>query len=126
MSRTARLPPGPAHGRRRATGEAGQASVELVAVLPLALLAVAVLWQAMLAGQAVWSSASAARAAARADAVGADPLAAARGAVPAAVRRGISVRREDGAVRVGIRVPLVLGGARLRTVDARAKLPPQR
>src|SRR3954471_3548096 len=42
--------------------ESGQAAVEFVAVLPLVALVVAVLWQAVLAGQAVWSSAGAARA----------------------------------------------------------------
>jgi hypothetical protein len=109
----------------RARDATGQASVELIAILPLAALVVAVLWQAMLAGQAVWSSAGAARAAARAQAVGGDPRAAARGAVPGALRSGLRVRESDGAVRVGIRVPLVLSGMSLGTVDARAALPPQ-
>jgi hypothetical protein len=110
----------------RARDRSGQASVEMVAVLPLAALAVAVLWQAMLAGQAVWSSAGAARAAARAQAVGGDPLAAARGAVPGSLRRGVQVRAAGDGVRVGVGVPLVLTGGRLATVDARAQLPPQR
>jgi hypothetical protein len=104
----------------------GQASVELVAILPLVALVVAVLWQAVLAGQALWSSAGAARAAARAHAVGADPLTAARGAVPGAVRRGLRVREDGDAVRVSVRVPILLSGLRLATVDARAQLPPQR
>ena len=42
----------------------GQASVELVAVLPLLLLVGTLCWQAALAGHAVWMSAHAARAAA--------------------------------------------------------------
>lgn len=103
----------------------GQASVELIAIVPLAALVVAVLWQSMLAGQAVWSSAGAARAAARAHAVGADPLAAARGAVPGSLRRGVRVRTAGDGVRVAVRVPLVLTGVSLGTVDARAALPPQ-
>ena len=106
--------------------ETGQAAVEFVAVLPLVALVVAVLWQAVLAGQAVWSAAGAARAAARAQAVGGDALAAARGAVPGALRRGVRVRADGAAVRVGVAVPIVLVGARLLTVDASAKLPPQR
>lgn len=109
----------------RARDESGQASVELIAILPLAALIVAVLWQGMLAGQAVWSSAGAARAAARAHAIGADPAAAARGAVPGALRRGLRVRSSGDGVRVGVRIPLVLTGLRLGTVDARAALPPQ-
>lgn len=103
----------------------GQASVELIAIVPLAALVVAVLWQAMLAGQAVWSSAGAARAAARAQAVGDDALKAARGAVPGSLRRGVRVRVIDDGVRVAVRVPLVLTGASLGSVDARAALPPQ-
>jgi hypothetical protein len=104
----------------------GQASVEMIAVLPLVALVGAVLWQAVLAGQAVWSSAGAARAAARAQAVGGDPLRAARGAVPDALRPGVAVRRSGDGVRVAVGVPLVLSGARLGTIDARAQLPPQR
>lgn len=111
---------------RTASSESGQASVELVALLPLAALVVAVLWQAVLAGQALWSSAGAARAAARAHAVGADELAAARAAVPGSLRAGVRVRPDGDAVRVGLRVPLVLAGGSLLTVEGRAKLPPQR
>jgi len=50
--------------------EVGQASVETVALLPLVVLVGALLWQAVVAGQALWLSAAAARAAARAAAVG--------------------------------------------------------
>jgi len=38
----------------------GQASVELVALLPLAGALVALLWQALLAGEALWLSGSSA------------------------------------------------------------------
>lgn len=109
----------------RARDASGQASVELIAILPLAVLIVAALWQAMLTGQAVWSSAGAARAAARAHAVGGDPLAAARGAVPGSLRRGVRVRLVGEGVRVAVRVPLVGSGRSLGSVDARAGLPPQ-
>ena len=110
----------------RARDATGQASVELIAILPLAALVVAVLWQAVLAGQAVWSSAGAARAAARAQAVGASPLQAARLAVPRALRGGVRVHATQDGVRVGVAIPLVLSGARLGTIDSRASLPPQR
>jgi hypothetical protein len=104
----------------------GQASVELIAVLPLVALVVAALWQGILVGQAAWSSAGAARAAARAQAVGADPLAAARSAVPGPLRGDVHVATEGGAVRVGVVVPLVFTRTNLATIDARAALPPQR
>ena len=43
----------------------GQASVELVAAIPVALVAALAAWQLALLGQAAWLSAHAARAAAR-------------------------------------------------------------
>ena len=67
---------------RPAAGERGQASVELVAALPLVLLAGLLAWQLALAGHTAWECAHAARAAARADAVGRSAEAAARSAVP--------------------------------------------
>ena len=112
---------------RRAFGsEEGQAAVELVAVLPFVVLLAAIMWQAALAGQAAWLAGSAARAAARAQAVGGDPAAAARGVLPARLERGLHVRaRPDGAVTVTVPVPLVAGAGRLTTVDARARFEPQ-
>jgi len=87
----------------------GQASVELVAVLPLLLLVGALCWQAALAGHAVWMSAHAARAAARADAVGRDPTKAASSALPAGLERRMSVRRlNEGGVRVRVVIPFLL------------------
>src|SRR2546425_4745234 len=111
-----------AHGN----GERGQAAVELVGLLPLLAVAVALMWQAALAGQAIWLASSAARAAARADAIGLDAAAAARRVLPARLERGLGVSsRGDGTVAVSIRVPSVVGGA-LATVGARARFAPQR
>lgn len=94
---------------RPAAGERGQASVELVAALPLVLLAGLLAWQLALAGHTAWECAHAARAAARADAVGRSAEAAARSAVPRSLERGLSVRRlREGGVRVSLRVPLVV------------------
>jgi hypothetical protein len=104
----------------------GQASVEFVALLPVVVLAAAALWQAVVAGQAIWGSAGAARAAARAQAIGGDAEASARAALPASLRRGLSVAARPGGVRVEVPIPLVLGGDRLATVTARASLPSQR
>lgn len=89
--------------------EAGQASVEAVATLPLVVLGALVAWQLVLAGHTLWLCANAARAAARADAVGASAARAARSALPRPLERGLSVeRRAGGGVRVELRVPILL------------------
>src|SRR4051795_286932 len=109
------------------TGDRGQASVELVALLPLLAVLVAVVWQAALVGQTIWLSGAAARAAARASAVGADPARSARAVLPRALRGGLAVRAASpGAVRLALRVPTLVGGARLGTIHARARFVPQR
>jgi len=103
----------------------GQAAVETVALLPLIAVVAALLWQAALAGQAAWLVGSAARAAARAAAVEADPAAAARGVLPARLERGLEVRAVSDGVRVCIRVPAVAGRASLGRVSATAHLQEQ-
>jgi hypothetical protein len=90
-------------------GERGQASIELVAVLPCVLLTAAVVWQLVLAGHTAWMTAQAARAGARAEIVGRDAKAAARSALPRSLEQGLEVRRlPAGGVRVSVRVPLLL------------------
>jgi hypothetical protein len=107
-------------------GERGQATVELVALLPLIAVLATLLWQAVVAGQAVWLAGSAARAAARASAVGDDARAAARRVLPESLRRGVVVRdRGDEGVRVKIAIPAVVGSMRLGSVSARAHLQDQ-
>jgi len=89
--------------------ERGQASVELVAAVPLVLAIGAIAWQLALAGHTAWLTAHSARSAARADAVGADPRDAARSALPAGLRRGARVQRlRGGGVRVRVQVPALL------------------
>src|SRR5438445_13691977 len=103
MSSSLRLAP------RLIRSELGQASVELVGTLPLVLLAGLLAWQIALAGQTLWLCAHAARAAARAAAVGRDATSAARSALPSALERGLRVTRAGaGAVRVEVAVPLLL------------------
>jgi len=108
--------------------ERGQATVELVALLPVVAVLAGVLWQAAVAGQAVWLAGSAARAAARASAVGADARAAARRVLPARLERGLVVTREgrgrDG-VRVTISIPAIVGDGHVGGVSARARLQDQ-
>jgi hypothetical protein len=107
--------------------EDGQAAVELVAVLPLVGVIAAFAWQALLAGEAVWLSASAARAAARAQALGADPLVAARGVLPRRFETDLRVRpTRAGAVAVSISIPLAVGHGSLGAFTARARFEAQR
>jgi len=107
-------------------GERGQAAVELVAVLPLVAVLAATLWQVAVAGQAAWLAGAAARAAARAGAVGGDPAAAARRVLPGRLARGVRVHPEgDGAVRVAVAVPLVVGSGSLASFSERARFAPQ-
>lgn len=89
--------------------ERGQASVELLGTVPAVLLVAALVWELALAGHTAWLCANAARAGARAQAVGASPGAAARSALPRSLERGMKVeKRPGGAVRVRVRVPIVL------------------
>jgi hypothetical protein len=105
----------------------GQATVEFVALIPLLCLLAVALWQVALAGGAVWFAHGAARAAARAEAVGADEAAAARGALPRRFERGLRVRsRDGGGVELTVAIPSLLGGGTLTTVTARARFEAQR
>lgn len=108
-------------------GERGQASIELVALLPVLVVVGLLAWQAAVVGQATWLAAGAARDAARAQALGRDPEAAARRALPAGLRRGLTVTAEDdGAVRLRIAIPAVLlRGHPLGAVGARARMESQ-
>lgn len=92
---------------RRIRAERGQASVELVALLPLLALVLLALVQACLAGYAAWSATTAARAGARAHAVGANVEGAVRRAAPIG-GSGARITRDDDVVTVRIRVPSVL------------------
>jgi hypothetical protein len=106
--------------------ERGQASVELVALLPLLVVLGFAVWQAAVAGQALWLAGSAARAAARAEALGDDPAPAARGVLPPRLEDGLRVRaRADGGVAVTVRIPAVIGGGTMTSTTARARFVPQ-
>ena len=101
--------------------ERGQASAEFVALLPLVMLLLAGAWQFVLAGDALWHARVAARAAARAQAVGADPRTAARAHLPARLEHALRVRAGTGGhVRVSLHVPTVLGVLDLGRVSATA------
>ena len=103
--------------------EDGQAAVEMTALLPLVAVALLVAWQLVVAGDARSSAAVAARAAARAVAVGADPRRAARERLPERLRRGIRVRAGSGGfVSVSVRVPALAAPLDLGRVRAEASL----
>lgn len=119
--------PWPIRGAGRGSaGTGGQAAVELVALLPLVALLLALGYQALLAGQAAWEARVAARAAARANAVGGDAADAARAHLPSGLERGLQVRATpDGDVRVSLRVPRVVPALSLGRVRATAHFRPQ-
>jgi hypothetical protein len=111
----------PPEARDAAHGEEGTASVELVAVIPFLLLALLVAAQIALAGQALWSAGVAARAGARAAAVGGDASTAARSALPPSMRDGAKVDDDDG-VAVRVEVPRLIPALPELRVGARSGL----
>jgi len=102
-------------------GDAGTASVELIAVLPALLLALLVAAQLAVAGHALWSAALASRAGARAAVVGDDAAPAARRALPPALRDGARVG-DSGAVSVRVSIPRLLPALPRIEVGARSSL----
>lgn len=116
---------------RRSTSssaQAGQATVELVALLPLMAVLAAFGWQVVVAGQAVWLAGTAARAAARAHALGNDAGAGARAALPVQWRDDVRVKtKANGRVAVRLTVPVIVpgGDGGLGTVAREARFAPQ-
>ena len=112
---------------RHIAEQRGQATVELLALLPVLVAVLAALWQAVLAGQAVWAVTTAARAAARAHAVGTDARAAARAHLPASLEPGLRVRTGSGGeVRISVRIPPLPGLPSPGRAGAGARFEPQR
>ena len=102
--------------------EHGQATVELVALLPVLVAVGLVAWQLAVFGHAVWSGQAAARAGARAAAVGGD----ARAAV-LRISAGARLRvADDGSVRVSVPVRSVVGGGVVGRVAATSGFERQR
>lgn len=102
----------------RRGGESGQASVELIAAIPMMVLMALGAWQAVLAVRAQVAAVGAARAGARAVAVGGSGETAARTHVPEGFASRVRVGRSADGLRVTVAVPAALGGARLGTVSA--------
>ena len=90
-------------------GQAGQATVELVAGLPALLLAALLALQLLAAGYALTLADGAAEAGALALASGRDAAPAARDALPGWARKRAAVRVDGGRVSVEVRPPSPLG-----------------
>jgi hypothetical protein len=105
----------------RVSDEGGQASVELVAAVPVLLFVTLVVAQLAVAGYALWSAGAAARAGARAGYVGGDAQAAARSSLPSALRAGASIDDSNG-LSVRVRAPALVPGIPSVPVTAQADL----
>jgi hypothetical protein len=105
----------------RSRGDSGQASVELIAVIPALLLLVLLSAQLALAGYALWSAGAAAHAGARAAYVGGSARRAALASLPGSLRTDASVSARDG-LAVQVRVPSLLPGLPRMPLTARAGL----
>jgi pilus assembly protein CpaE len=107
--------------RRATPGEGGQASVELLGVLPLLIALALAVFQLLAVGYASVLAGNAAEAGALALAAGGDARAGAREALPGWWRARADVRVADGEVGVRLRPPALLRvlGERL-TVNAEA------
>ena len=93
-----------------ASGARGQASVELVGILPLAVLVALAVGQLLAAGAARELAGNAAEAGAAAILQGTDPTAAAHDALPGWSRERVSLRVSGRVVRVRLRPVAVIPG----------------
>ena len=92
------------------SGERGQATVEVVGILPVLVVVVLAIAQALAAGVARELADHAAEAGAVALLQSADPADAARRAVPGWARERVAVEVADGDVRVRLRPPTLIPG----------------
>jgi hypothetical protein len=112
-ARFGRIAAGAQHVRRglaRRRGDAGQAAVELVALLPLVVAVALGVLQALAAGIAPELAAHAAQSGAVAIAEGRDGAAAARAALPGWARGRVAVEVRGTRVRVRVMPPSLLPG----------------
>ncbi len=110
--------------RRSLRDEHGQATIAFVAVVPALVLIAGALLQLALAGHASLAAAAAARAAARADYVGANVERAARRALPPGLRDRVDVTLGDEAIAVEIEAPRALPVGPPIPVSASTRLGP--
>ena len=119
------MPRASLHPPARRASERGQATVELVALLPVIALLGLGAWQIAIAGHAMWEATVAARAAARAHALGDDPEQVVARVLPGGFDDHARVTTDDdGAVSVEVVLPAITGG-RLTTFTTTARFAPQ-
>jgi hypothetical protein len=96
----------------RLRSEAGQASAELLGMLPYLLLAIMLVWQGLLAAWAYTQASNAARTASRVHGRSddADPRKAARNALSPPLRRNMGFRMEGDRATVKVRIPILVPG----------------
>lgn len=119
------MPRAPLPPPARRLRERGQATVELVALLPIIALLGLGAWQLAISVHTMWEATVAARAAARAQALGEDP----KKVVARLLPRGFDAdprvtTADDGAVSVEVVLPAITGG-RLTTFTTIARFEPQ-
>lgn len=102
-------------------GSRGQATVELIAAVPLVLTLAALAWQVALAARSAGFAATAARSGARALAIGRDPKAAAAASLPGDLASGLRLQQlHGGRVRVFLKVPAAVDGLDVGNVSSSA------
>jgi hypothetical protein len=111
----------PLRSTRRLGDEAGQATAEFVALVPVLLVCALAALQLALAGWALWSAGTAARAGARAEHVGRNGEEAARKALPGPLRRGAEFDAGP-PLRAQVRIPSLIPGLPLFKVAASTTL----
>lgn len=104
--------------------ERGQASVELIATVPVVLVCALIAAQLALTGWALWTAGAAARVGARAAYVGGDARQAARSAIPSPLRGDAEVGR-SGEIEVRVAAPTLVPGLPRIPVNASARLDPE-
>lgn len=111
--------------RKGRHSERGQASVELIGMLPFLVLAALLVWQLLLVGYASTSAENAARAASRVVARGGDGERAASRVIASALREGIRTEMNGAKATVRVRVPIIVPGVTRAdvTVTRDAELP---
>lgn len=92
-------------------------------MIPILVAVLALVGQLAVAGYALWSAAGAARAGARAVAVGGDPRSAARSALPDWLEDGAEVD-VAGPVEVRVRAPALIPGVPAISLNASTSLDP--
>ena len=108
---------------QRGADNRGQASVELLAAVPIALILALLLAQLAVAGYALWSAGAAARAGARAAHVGADATRAATAVLPGFLEPA-EVGEAGQRVRVQVRARALVPGVAAIPIEASARLDP--